>query len=230
MKNICLLLFSAITFVAGAQNSASGLGAMNAARSANKETIDLFMPGKAQVYKKQITISDPSLKQTGISRSVSEKKNIPLSQVRLDKFQSIGTLTGREKTIDNKAKLIIFNNSAYNPETGVYTFNTQNPKWKGAPYVYCSNCGTIVLQLKVEKNKRYLVQVSLAAEKENTYELFTVPDLQSPEIIPFPFGAQELNFMVAPKESGYVSYYLRCVEPTSWSLSGVQVSEESAKF
>jgi hypothetical protein len=226
MKNLCLLLLSGLSLTAVAQNHPSGLQAINAAMLAKSGTIDVYEPGKAQVMKALLPMTGPSLPQEAVRPAPLEKKTIAVTSLTLDRFSYLGTLNARQKNLNEEAKLTVFNESGSNTETGIYVFSTKQPQWKGRPYIYCTNCGTALLQLKVEKDQKYLVQISLASEKKNQYELFTLPDLLSPQVSSFNPGTQEIFFMIAPKQSGYISYYLRCVESVDWTLSGIQISKE----
>jgi hypothetical protein len=171
-------------------------------------------------------IKDLSFAQENIRVINPEKKVMSASTIALDKFRLIGKLNSIHSSIEDKAKLSVFNETDDNQQTGVYSFQLKNAKWKGAPYIYCTNCGTAVLQLQAEKNKKYLIQFSLSADDENTYELLLYPNMMTPESFSFNAGAQELAFIVEAKANGYLTYYLRCVKPGSWHLSKVSISEQ----
>ncbi|MER3463273.1 MAG: hypothetical protein C4329_01420 [Chitinophagaceae bacterium] len=226
MKNAYLLFFTFYSEIGFAQGRSASLQTNNAATSIKTAAIPSFIIKKNQLNKKMITPADASFKQDVVRVMNIEKDSVKAEQLNLDKFNTVATLNGTHLMIEDKAKLSIFNECTYAKETGIYSFNLFKVKWKGLPYIYCINCGTALLQLKVVKDKNYFVHFFLTAEDEKTYELLLSPSMLSPEQFHLSEGAQELMFFIKPKASGYLSYYLRCVEPGSWKLLQVQVSEQ----
>lgn len=225
MKNACLLFFTALSCLAFGQSKTSSLQT-SAAIAVKTNSINVFHPDKMQVTQKLFAATNASFKQEQVKVINQQKSVVSVEKLSLHQFSLIGELNGKQTAIEEKAKLSVFNETVCNKETGVYSFSLKEARWKGVPYIYCTNCGTALLQLKVEENKKYLVQISLAAENENDYELLLFPNMLAPETFHFSAGAQELIFVIEPKASGYLSYYLRCVKPGNWKLSKVQISEQ----